>query len=308
VPATALRAGRNVVAARVTDGGGGGGLIGPASDIYVDVGGSRRPLPGSWKFKVGVVSLGDDGQHINKIPTVLYNRMVHPLLDFPIKGVIWYQGESNANNVEQAAEYRGQFRTMIERWRAEWRGNGGASFPFLWVQLPNWGPRDTVPPRDAAWATLRESQDSALALPNTGQVVAIDIGDWDDLHPRNKQDVGARLALAARAVAYGQRLDASGPRYRSHEVAGGRVTIRLDHASGLTTRMPGDSVAGFAIAGEDGRFVWARARIEGDGVVVWSDAIAAPVAVRYAWGNSPAKANVVNRAGLPMAPFRTDAW
>ena len=308
VPATALRPGRNVLAVRVVDGGGGGGILGVPAQLQLEVDGVRRPLAGAWKFRVATVALGEDAQHVNKIPTVLYNRMVHPLLPFPIRGVIWYQGESNANDEAQAVAYREQFATLIRSWRREWRG-GRADFPFLWVQLPNFGAVDTVPPARATWATLRESQSAALALPNTGQAVTIDLGDPADLHPRNKRDVGHRLALVARRVAYGQSVVSSGPTYRAHTARDGRVSIEFDHADGgLVSRAPGDAVTGFAIAGADGRFVWARARIEGGRVIVWSEQVARPAAVRYAWSNSPRSPSLYNGAGLPAAPFRTDAW
>ena len=308
VPAAALRAGPNVVAVRVLDTGGGGGIWQRPEQVYVEVGGVRRPLDGTWKFKVGMVKLDGDAQQINKIPTVLYNRMLRPLLPFPIKGVIWYQGESNANEVAQAADYREQLATLIRSWREEWGGELD-DFPFLWVQLPNFGAVDTVPPPSAAWATLRESQTAALALPNTGQAVTIDVGEPGDIHPRNKQDVGARLALVARAVAYGEKVVSSGPVYREHAIRDGWVEIAFDHADGgPVSRATGDEVVGFAVAGEDRRFVWAHARIEGSRVVVWSEQVPQPVAVRYAWSNSPPTPSLYNGEGLPAAPFRTDDW
>jgi len=308
VPTSALRVGRNVIAVRVTDGGGGGGIYGDASALWIEVGGAMRPLAGTWRFKVGSVSFQPDGQRINKVPTILYNRMIHPLLDVPIKGVIWYQGESNANTIQQAAEYRRLFSTMISSWRREWRGTK-TNFPFLWVQLPNFGRVDSIPPATAGWATVRESQSAALALPNTGQVVAIDLGGATELHPRNKQGVGSRLALKAREVAYGQRVVSSGPSYRRHSVSGGRVTIELTNlGGGLESRAGAGAITGFAIAGTDRRFVWARAAVEGDRIVVWSDDVPAPVAVRYLWSNSPLAPVLYNREGLPLEPFRTDAW
>jgi sialate O-acetylesterase len=313
VPAAALRAGRNVLAIRVTDGGGGGGVVGAAEQVHLEVGGARRPLAGAWKFRVGAVSFGEDGQHVNKIPAVLYHEMLHPLLPFPIRGVIWYQGESNANDDAQATAYRGQFAALIRSWRRAW---GQGDLPFLWVQLPNYGPVDTVPPARAAWATIRESQAAALALPKTGQAVAIDLGDPRDIHPRDKRDVGRRLALAARSVAYGQRVVASGPTYRGHRVEGDRVVVELDAPGGLAARAASDApgaardgrVAGFAIAGADRRWVWADARIVDGRVVVRSDRVPRPVAVRYAWGNSPRGPGLYDRTGLPAAPFRTDDW
>jgi len=234
--------------------------------------------------------------------------MIHPLLGFPIKGVIWYQGESNANSVQQAAAYRRLFRDLISSWRREWRGSD-PEFPFLWVQLPNYGSVDSLPPASSDWATVRESQAAALALPNTGQVVAIDLGQAEELHPRNKQDVAARLALVARAVAYGERVVSSGPTYRRHTVQGSRVIVELgNRGGGLVSRADNGVIPGFAIAGDDRRFVWANAKLEGNRVVVWSERVAKPGAVRYLWTNSPTAPALYNREGLPVAPFRTDRW
>jgi sialate O-acetylesterase len=308
IPSSALREGPNIVAVRVQDGGGGGGIYGNASQLYVEVGAVRRPIAGPWRFKVAAVSFQPDGQVINKIPSVLYNRMIHPLLGFPIKGALWYQGESNANNLQQATNYRSQFRTLITSWRQEWNLSP-QDFPFLWVQLPNYGRVDTNPPANAGWASVRESQSAALQLPNTGQVVAIDLGFADELHPRNKQPVGARLALKARAVAYGERLVSSGPTYRGHTIRGNRVVIDFANVGGgLVSRATDGRLSGFAIAGADQRWVWADATLDGNRVVVWSADVKQPVGVRYLWSNSPTAPVLYNRDGLPVAPFRTDTW
>jgi sialate O-acetylesterase len=301
-----LRTGRNVLTVRVTDGGGGGGINGAVSLSSGNE--PPRSLAGTWKFKVGQVSILPDGQQINKIPSVLYNKMVHPILPATIKGVLWYQGESNANNDEQAAAYRAQFKTLITSWRREW-DSGRDVFPFLWVQLPNFGPPDSEPPASAAWATQRESMTAALSLPNTGQAIAIDVGDASNIHPKNKQDVGARLARVARRVAYGQSILASGPTYRAHAVRGDTVVVEFnDVGSGLVSRSSDGRVGGFSVAGADRKFVWASAKIVGNRVHVWSDRLSHPVAVRYAWANNPDRANLYNREQLPAAPFRTDRW
>jgi sialate O-acetylesterase len=306
VPSSALRAGRNVIAIRVVDYGGGGGPWGAPDSIHAQTATGRRVFASPWRFKVAVARVGADGQHINKIPVVLYNQMIHPLLPFAIRGVIWYQGESNANSVEDARAYRDQFATLIRSWRSDLHGVQ-RDFPFLWAQLPNFGPVDTSPPRSATWAVMRESQSAALALPATGQAVTIDIGEAHELHPRNKQDVGRRLALLARSIAYGETVTARGPRYRGHVIRNGRAIVTFDDAAGgLVSRPAADTVAGFAIAGADGRFVWAHARILGSDVVVWSEEVPEPAGIRYAWGNSPPGASLYNRAGLPAVPFRTD--
>lgn len=311
LPASALRAGDNVLAVRVTDGGGGGGINGPVTLIFGD--GTKRSLAGMWKFKVGEVSFKPDAQAINKVPSVLYDKMVHPLTPFEIAGIIWYQGESNANNMEQAAAYRGQFKTLIESWRREWRGDvRGKEIPFLWVQLPGYNPPDSVPKLHSTWAAQRESMEAALALPRTGRAVAIDLGEADNIHPKDKQDVGARLALVARGVAYRERVVSSGPTYRSYTMRGDTMVVRLAHVDGkLLIGRPGKptgAVMGFAVAGTDRKFVWASAKIVGDRIYVWSDDIAHPVALRYAWADNPDRANVYSSASLPLAPFRTDRW
>jgi sialate O-acetylesterase len=307
VPASALRAGRNVIAVRVEDTGGNGGIMGTPDQLYVEVGGARRSLAGPWKFRVAAVSMNPDAQHINKVPTVIYNKMIHPLLPYAIKGVLWYQGESNADRYEDAAAYRPLFANMIRGWRRDW---ALGDVPFLWVQLPNYMAVDSVPPMRSAWATMRESQTAALALPRTGQAVTIDIGETENIHPKNKQDVGRRLALVARRVAYGESLISSGPTYRRHTARQGAIAVDFTNVGGgLVAR--GDSsgrVHGFTIAGADRHFVWADARIQNGQVVVSSDRVPSPVAARYAWGNNPLDANLYNRAGLPASPFRTDAW
>lgn len=299
VPPAALRAGRNVIAVRVEDTGGGGGMAGEADEMFIAFAdGSRASLAGDWRFRVSQVSVSFDGTK-NQVPTLLYNAMVHPLRHFPVRGFLWYQGESNAY-FGGAEAYREQFSTMITDWRRRW---GLGELPFLFVQLAAFHPAQDEP-SESAWAVLRESQAAALALPNTGQAIAIDLGDAEDIHPRNKQDVGRRLALSAQYVAYGHPVVHSGPTLRSFDVEGHRVRLAFDYVgSGLHIR--GSAPEGFALAGADGRFVWAQARVEGNDIVLWNDAIPQPVFVRYAWADNPARANVFNREGLPLAPFRT---
>lgn len=223
-------------------------------------------------------------------PGGLYNAMIAPLTPYAIRGAIWYQGESNAGAAE-AYNYRRLFRAMIEDWRQAW---GIGDFPFLFVQLANY---DT----DALWPVLRESQTSALSLRNTGMAVAIDIGEAKDIHPRNKQEVGRRLALAARRVAYGEAIEWSGPIFRQLSYEGGLIHVWFDHADGL--RAKSGDVAGFQVAGDDGVYQPAQARIEGQTVVLTSPKVPRPVSVRYGWANNPV-CNLVNGAGLPASPFR----
>lgn len=234
-------------------------------------------------------------------PTVLYNGMIAPLLPYALKGIIWYQGESN---VGRAAQYRTLFPALIRDWRARW----GRELPFVFVQLANF--TKALPlPGPSAWAELREAQASALALPGTGMAVAIDLGDPDDIHPANKQEVGHRLALAARQVAYGdKRILAAGPTYQSMQVSGSQVRLKFSRVGkGLCLKSGTTTLTGFAVAGVDGQFHWAAATLAGrDEVVLSCAAVPAPVAVRYAWADNPVS-NLYNQAGLPATPFRTDA-
>ncbi|MDE0056229.1 MAG: hypothetical protein OXT64_18510 [Gammaproteobacteria bacterium] len=231
----------------------------------------------------------------------LFNAMIDPITPYRIKGVVWYQGESNAKP-DQAYLYAELFATMIEDWRLAW----AQPLPFYFVQLANFGARETEPPLDSPWAEVRDAQRRTLALPHTAMAVAIDIGEADDIHPRNKQEVGRRLALAALARQYGKLIAYSGPLYREARFDKAEVEVSFDHAEGLNT-VGGDEVVGFAIAGADRKFVWANARIKGERVVVWSDAVRSPQSVRYGWGVNPAT-NLTNGAGLPASPFRTDQW
>ena len=240
----------------------------------------------------------------NQIDTLLYNQMIHPLQPIPLRGVIWYQGEANAGE-GSAYAYRDQFVTMIKQWRSDFKQ---PELPFLWVQLANFI-SDGDTPTSSSWAMLRESQSAALALPATGQAVIIDVGDPGDIHPTDKQTVGHRLALAARHVAYGESLVYSGPVYRDVQVQGNALHIGFDlQGSTLAVRGGGDVVQGFELAGADRRFHPATASVEGDAVVVTSDAVSKPVAVRYAWRDNPENANLTNREKLPASPFRSDAW
>lgn len=233
-------------------------------------------------------------------PAGLFNAMIAPIVPYAIQGVIWYQGESNAG---RAYEYRTLFPAMIRDWRRVW---GQGDFPFLFVQLANFLPVRPEP-GESAWAELREAQTMTLALPKTGMAVAIDIGEADDIHPRNKQDVGERLALNALAIAYGKKIVYSGPIYTRMRREGNAIRLYFKHVDGGLTTPNGEPLKGFAIAGPDRKCVWAEARIDGDTVVVSSPQVTEPVAVRYAWADNPL-CNLYNRAGLPASPFRTDDW
>lgn len=237
--------------------------------------------------------------------TVLYNGVIAPLQPFAIKGAIWYQGEQNA---ARAHQYRTLFPAMIEDWRRTW---GQGDFPFLFVQLPNYLTDKSKPdhppePEASAWAELRDAQRLALSAPNTGMAVTIDLGDPREIHPKNKQEVGRRLARQALSLAYGQSVSSSGPLFRSMTIAGSEAHLQFYHVgSGLVAR--GGELKGFAIAGADQKFVWAKAAIVGSKVVVSSDQVPLPVAVRYAWADNP-DCNLYNKEGFPASPFRTDDW
>ncbi len=238
----------------------------------------------------------------NSKPTLLFNGMLNPLIPFGIKGAIWYQGESNDS---RAYQYRRLFPLMIRDWRKHW--NQG-DFPFLFVQLAAHHPVDKNPV-ESPWAELREAQLMTLALPNTGMAVAIDIGEADNIHPANKEEVGRRLALAAKKMAYNQDVVYSGPIYQSMEITGNEIKLTFSHTgTGLEAKDKYGYLRGFTIAGEDKIFHWAKARLEGDTVFVYHPSIQNPLAVRYAWSDNPDDANLYNKEGLPASPFRTDNW
>lgn len=293
-----------------------------------------RPLAGEWRVAVerAFPELSADGRasmpaaplqppQRRDIGGYLYNAMIHPLAPYGIRGVLWYQGESNS---KRATQYRAAFANLIEDWRAR---RGDAGLPFYFCQLANFGAK-SASIADSATAELREAQSLALRLPGTGQAVLIDLGEADDIHPRNKRDVGERLARIALANTYGRGDVAfSGPLVASHRVEDGRVRITFSGAVGglvakpppatyaprstvnrvlpLELHSPGSELQGFVICGADRNWRWAQARIDGDSVLVWSPEVPAPVAVRYAWSGNPT-CNLYDGAGLPASPFRTD--
>lgn len=304
VSADHLQPGKNVITIRVEDTGGGGGLYGSADEMKLTLGNIEIPLAGNWKYRISPVGLelNSSGMGPNDKPTLLFNGMINPLIPYAFQGAIWYQGESNAG---RAYQYRELFPALIRDWRGYWKRD----FPFLFVQLANFK-KAKLTPDDSDWAELREAQTMTLAEPHTGMALAIDIGEADDIHPRNKQDVGSRLALSARKVAYGQDIIHSGPKYASMEIKGKVIEITFDYVGeGL---MPFEDkygyLRGFSIAGEDQHFQWAQAEIIGNKVHVSNPAVSNPVAVRYAWADNPADANLYNATRLPAVPFRTDTW
>lgn len=300
IPADVLREGCNSIVIRVINSSGPGGFV-PDKPYELKTAERTIDLKGRWRMKQGseMPPLGSQ-TFIRWKPLGLYNAMIAPLLNYTIKGAIWYQGEANTSD---PIGYSRLFPALIRDWRKQFnQGN----FPFLFVQLPNFMETKELP-SESRWAETREAQMSALREPATGMAVAIDLGEWNDIHPLNKRDVGNRLALLARKIAYKEKkLIVSGPTYKSMKVKNGRAEISFTNTgAGLMTR--DEPLKGFAIAGFDGKFVWANAEISGNKVIVWHESVSIPVRVRYAWADNPDQANLFNKDGLPATPFRTDA-
>ena len=301
IPEGVLKAGKNTIAVRVINQSGNGGFFyDKRYEIRSET--DTLDLKGKWKMMLGVQMPSLPGQtFIRWKPVGLFNGMIAPALNYEFKGAIWYQGESN---VGAAEEYKTLFPAMIQNWRERFNEPG---FPFVYVQLANFM-RTYDDPTESGWALLREAQFQTLELPKTGMAVAIDIGEWNDIHPLNKRTVGERLAISAKGVAYGEDIVYSGPIYESMEVKGDRVEISFSSTgSGLVTK-GGGPVQEVAIAGSDKEFKWAQTKIEGNKLIVWHEDISDPVAVRYAWSDNPDDANLYNEEGLPASPFRTDDW
>jgi sialate O-acetylesterase len=295
-----LKAEENIISIRVISNAGRGGFV-PDKPYFLAVGADTLDLKGTWKYKQGSVMPPQEAQtFIRWKPGGLYNRMISPLLNYSIKGVIWYQGESNTRDPKQ---YKEVFPAMIKNWRDKWKqGN----FPFLFVQLANFMEISSEP-TESSWAETRQAQFEALSLPNTGMAVIIDAGEWNDIHPLNKEDVGKRLALAARHVAYGEKnVVHSGPLYQSHKIKKNKVIITFSNTGSGLMAKGGWELKYFSIAGADKKFVWAQATIKKNKVVVWSDQVHKPVVVRYAWADNPEGANLYNKEGLPASPFTTE--
>jgi sialate O-acetylesterase len=311
IPANILKPGKNIIVVRVTNTSGKGGFV-PDKNYSLTDGTENIDLRGEWEYMVGMAQepfdkTGSGGRKepnqniINpqNEPSGLYNTMVAPAINYAIKGILWYQGETNAG---RPADYSRIMTALITDWRSKW--NLGM-LPFIYVQLPNFM-EVIYYPTDSQWAELREQQLKTLAIPNTAMVVTIDLGEWNDIHPLNKKDVGERMALAAEKRAYGEDLVYAGPVYQSSSVTGNKITISFTNTgSGLIVK-EGDELTQFAVAGEDKHFVWASASIEGEKVIVWNNNISNPLYVRYAWADNPEGANLYNKEGLPASPFRTD--
>ncbi len=306
IPAGLLKEGKNLLVVRVTSTSGKGGFV-PDKRYELTDGVTHIDIRGDWEYKVGKVfptrMPGAGGPlpfSAQNEPTGLYNTMVAPAIRFDIKGFLWYQGESNTGN---APEYKLLMPALIADWRAKW---GESELPFLYVQLPNFS-EVQYSPSESQWAELRESQLDALSVPNTAMAVTIDAGEWNDLHPLDKKDVGDRLALAAEKLAYGDTaVVAMGPIFRSARIDGNKIVLSFTSIGGGLMVKGGGELQQFSIAGADRKFVWAEARIEGDLVIVSSVEVPDPLYVRYAWADNPDGANLYNKEGLPASPFRTD--
>jgi alpha-L-fucosidase 2 len=302
VPAGALKAGRNLIAVRVLDTGGLGGINGRTQELVLRAkdSGETVSIAGRWRARAAnTMKTLPERPHPPLVaphqPTALYNAMIAPLVPYRLHGVLWYQGEANC---DRAYAYRKLLPALIGDWRARF---GQSDLPFYFVQIAPFAYRED---RGEA-AELREAQTMALSVPNTAMAVTMDIGEANDIHPKNKQAVGQRLALCALANLYGKSVESWGPMYKSMAIEGSSIRLSFDHARGLTTT--GSELAHFTIAGSDQKFAPARAVIDGETVVVSSDAVKAPVAVRYCWGAADA-GTLVNGAHLPAPSFRTDAW
>lgn len=300
IPEAVLKAGVNMLTIWVEDGQGGGGLASDADHFYVQAGDMKIPLAGPAKFKeLLALKKGVQLGAMQNSPAVLFNAMIAPLLPASFRGVIWYQGESNAS---QYKEYRTLFPGLISNWRSRF---GTGVFPFLFVQLSSYNPA-AKEPEISDWAFLREAQAMALRLPNTGMAVTTDVGDRYDIHPKQKKEVGERLASQAFKKVYGYKnIVAEGPSYKTAAVTNGGITLSF-HNTGGGLVVNGAALNGFAIAGADKKFYPAQAVINGGTVTVSSARVAAPLYVRYAWANAPLEANLYNKEGFPAAPFRTD--
>lgn len=301
IPPGTLKEGRNVIAVRVHDWIGMGGFISGPDAMTLAGAGQTLSLAGDWKMAVEAsrrVPPSEAATPSNpNAPAALWSGMIRPLVPFALKGAIWYQGESN---VGRAAQYRVLFPAMIRSWRQAW---GLGDFPFLYVELANYLAR-AEQPGDSAWAELREAQGAALDLPNTGVAVIIDIGEADDIHPRNKRDAGERLAMAARTITYRGEPAGNSPSFTQFRLDGARAVLSFKDGIGLRTS-DGAAPAGFSVMGPESKWVWADARIQGPSIIVEARGVGQIRAIRYGWADNP-NVNVVNQLGLPLRPFRTD--
>lgn len=302
IPEGVLKPGKNVIAVKVEDSGGGGGIYGESGDLFFTVNGHKKSLAGSWHYRVEKILHSSNGVGPNDYPSLLYNGMIHPFHQLNIKGVIWYQGEANAGN---AYEYRQSLPLLISDWRNRFNNK---KLPFYYVQLTSFNAGNGNSNQGSTWAELREAQAATLRVPQTGMAVTIDIGDAKDIHPRNKKDVGERLAAIVLQHTYGINKISSGPVYAAMKKAGQKMIIDFSSVGKGLMVKGSNELAGFEIAGSDRKFFPAKAVITGKSIEVSASEVANPVAVRYAWADDAGHANLFNKDGWPAAPFRTDNW
>ena len=300
IPAGILKEGENIIAVKVVDNGGGGGIYGEAADLQLSVAENIISLSGDWKFQVVSIKKATNE---NSLPSLCYNAMINPLLPFAFKGVLWYQGESNAG---RSYQYRKAFPLLINDWRKQWNN---ATMPFYFVQLATFNTSGNSN-EGCGWAELREAQTMTLSLPNTGMCVTTDLViNPKDIHPTNKQDVGKRLAAMALNNLYGKQMVCNGPSYQSMEIARNEIILSFDNiGTGLFTTDKYGYIRGFEIAGKDQVFYYARALIKGNKVILSSDKVANPIAAHFGWVGDAGDCNLFNKEGFPAVPFRTDEW
>lgn len=298
IPTGVLKEGKNVIAVRISNGSGKGQFIAD-KPYYLEIDGTQINLKTEWKYKIGakMEKMAPGQTFIRWKPRGLYNAMINPLINYNIKGAIWYQGESNTGKPK---EYGDLLTTMITDWRSKWNQK---DLPFFTVQLANFMEPKTQP-MESNWAELRDQQRQvSLKVPNTGLAVIIDIGEWNDIHPLNKKTVGDRLALQALKVADKKNITADGPVYQSMKTDGNKII--LSFKNGTDDFAPVSELKGFTIKEKDGKYEWAKAKIEGDKITVWNDTVSNPVSVRYDWADNP-DGNLKNKFGLPASPFTTE--
>jgi sialate O-acetylesterase len=297
LPAGILKEGTNTIVIRVVSNSGSGGFV-PGKRYELTTANDTVDLKGEWKYKTGSIMKPLPAQtFIRWKPVGLYNAMIAPLTNYSIKGVIWYQGEANTSH---PGDYKDLMQTLINDWREKWKQG---DFPFVYAQLASFMEAKSFP-TESNWAALRQQQFNLLAVHNNAMAVAIDLGEWNDIHPENKRDVGIRLALQAERIAYGDtKIISSGPLYQSVKTEGNKIIVSfLNTGKGLIVK-GGKELKQFVIAGTDGKYEWAKAIIKENKVIIWNDAIPHPVSVRYAWADNPQGANLYNSEGLPASPF-----
>lgn len=300
IPSGIFKEGENTIAVRVVDNGGGGGIYGDPSDFKLTVGNNTIPLTGKWKYQVESVKSDISP---NSYPSLLFNAMVNPLIPYAFRGVLWYQGETNAWRAQQ---YKKAFPLMIDDWRNKW--NQG-DFPFYFVQLSSFNETNGNSNNGSMWAELREAQTQTLQLPNTGMCVTTDIGDPIDVHPKNKQEVGKRLSAIALNKIFKKNIVYGGPTFKSMEINGNKIIASFENlGSGLSTPDKYGYVKGFEIAGKDQIFYYAKAKIVDDKVVIYNENVKNPVAIHFGWADDASDNNLYNKEGFPAVPFRTDNW